>query len=125
MITMRTAFFLAIVVLSGTGGEISVTHAMKRIGEVTSFRPSVLLRKLGRAFREGWMWLGIGLMAVSFYAFLALLSWAPVSFVMPATALSYAAGALGGKYLLGERITGVRWAGVALVCLGVALAWHG
>ena len=122
---MRTALFVTIVVFSGTSGEICVTHAMKRIGEVRNFAPRALLAVLRRAFRLGWMRLGILLMAVSFYAFLALLSWAPVSFVVPATALSYAVGALGAKFLLGERVSGSRWAGVLLVCLGVALAWAG
>ncbi len=122
---MRTALFLTIVVFSGTGGEICATHAMKCIGEVKSFAPRTVLTALGRAFRLGWMWLGISLMALSFYSFLALLSWNPVSFVIPATALSYAVGVLGAKFLLGERVNGVRWVGVLLVCLGVALAWAG
>ncbi len=122
---MRTAIFLGIVVFAGTGGEICVTHAMKRIGEVKSFAPGVVLRVLGRAFRSGWMWLGIALMALSFYSFLALLSWNPVSFVIPASALSYAVGVMGAKFLLGERVNVTRWAGVALVCCGVALAWAG
>ncbi|SRR5713226_5906563 len=122
---MRIALFLAIVIFSGTGGEICVTHAMKRVGEVDNFAPGTLLRVLRRAFRVGWMWLGIALMALAFYAFLALLSWAPVSFVIPASALSYGVGALGAKFLLGERVSSTRWAGVLLVCLGVALAWAG
>ena len=122
---MRTALFVAIVVCCGTSGEICATRAMKRVGEVKNFAPRALLEVLGRAFRVGWMWLGIALMALSFYAFLALLSWAPVSFVIPATALSYAVGALGAKFLLGERVSATRWAGVLFVCLGVALAWAG
>ncbi len=123
--SMRTALFLAIVVFASTFGEISVTHAMKRIGEARNFAPRAVLVWLGRAFRLGWMWLGIALMALSFYAFLALLSWAPVSFVIPASALSYAVGALAAKFFLGEQVNRARWAGVLLVCLGVALVWHG
>jgi drug/metabolite transporter (DMT)-like permease len=122
---MRTALFLAIVVFSGTSGEICATRAMKRIGEVKNFAPRAVLAVLGRAFRVGWMWLGIALMALSFYSFLVLLSWNPVSFVIPASAVSYAVGALGAKFVLGERVSGVRWAGVLLVCLGVALTWAG
>ncbi len=122
---MRTALFVTIVVFSGTFGEICATHAMKRIGEVRNFAPRAVLAVLRRAFRLGWMWLGILLMAVSFYSFLALLSWAPVSFVIPATALSYAVGTLGARFLLGERVSGTRWAGVLLVCLGVVLTWAG
>jgi len=121
---MRTLFFLGVVVFCGTGGEISITRTMKRVGEVKSLAPRLLLPRLGRAFHLGSMWLGILLLAISFYSLLALLSWNPVSFVIPATAMSYAVGVLGAKYLLGERVSRMRWAGVLLVCLGVALvAW--
>lgn len=122
---MRTAFFITLVVLASTSGDICITHTMKRIGEVRRFSPRAILGVLGRAFRAGRMWLGIGLLAVSFFSLLTLLSWENVSFVIPATALSYAVGALGAKFLLGERVNAVRWAGVLLVCIGVALVWAG
>ena len=118
---MRTFIFLAIVVFAGTGGEIAATHAMKRIGEVKDFAPRAVLGVLGRAFRLGWLWLGLALMALAFFSLLALLSWADVSFVVPATALSYVVGALGAKILLGERLGPERWAGILLVCIGVAV----
>ena len=63
---MRTAITLVILVFSGTGGDIAVAHAMKRIGEVDSFSPMVILRFLGRAFREGWMWIGIAQLTLAF-----------------------------------------------------------
>jgi ceramide glucosyltransferase len=78
-----------------------------------------------RAFQVYWMWLGILLMAMSFYAFLALLSWNPVSFVIPVLALSHAVGTLGAKFLLREQVSATRWTGVLLVCAGVALVWAG
>jgi uncharacterized membrane protein len=118
---LRTFLFLAVVVLAGTGGEIAATHAMKRIGEVRNFAPRALLELLRRAFQSTWMWLGIGLMTLAFFSLLALLSWADVSFVIPTTALSYVAGALGAKFLLGERLGPARWAGVLLVSIGVAI----
>ncbi len=122
---MRETFLLMMVVFAGTGGEISVTRAMKQIGEVHSFAPKDILHALGRALGQGWMWLGLGLMSLAFFCLMTLLSWENVSFVIPATALSYAVGALGGKFLLGERVSPVRWFGVSLVCLGVALVWVG
>jgi drug/metabolite transporter (DMT)-like permease len=118
---MRTFLFLAVVVLSGTGGDIAVTRAMKRIGEVKNFAPRVLLSVLRRVFKSGWMWLGIALMALAFFSLLALLSWAEVSFVVPATAANYIVGALGAKFLLKERVSKARWAGMLLVATGVAL----
>ena len=52
-----------------------------------------------------------------------MLSWYPVSFVMPVTSLAYVAGPLGAKFLLRERLSATRWVGIVLICLGVALAW--
>ena len=122
---MRTAVALAVLVLTGSGGDLCVAQAMKRIGEVKDFAPAAILRVLGRAFREGWMWVGVVLMTLAFGSLLALLSWEAVSFVIPATALSYVTGALGGKYLLGERLTPLRWAGIGLVSVGVMLVCLG
>ena len=118
---MRLVLFIAIIVIGGSAGDIAVSHAMKQIGEVHPLTPTVIARVLFRAFRLAWMWIGIGLMAVGFFSLLAVLSWADVSVVVPATALSYVAGALGAKFLLKEHVTPVRWAGVLLVCIGVAL----
>jgi ceramide glucosyltransferase len=120
---MRTVLISLLVVVTGTGGEIALTHAMKRVGEVRRFSPASILRFVGRALLQGWMWGGIGLLALSFYGFLTMLSWYPVSFVMPVTSLGYIAGPLGAKFLLRERLSVTRWAGIVLIFLGVALAW--
>src|SRR2546427_12889618 len=83
------------------------------------------LQFLGRAVRNRWFWAGVPLMALSFYALLVLLSWEPISLVIPASALSYVVGTLGAKYMLGEQVSPARWAGVVLVCAGVALVASG
>jgi drug/metabolite transporter (DMT)-like permease len=124
-LTVRTAIALTLLAITGSGGDISVAYAMKRLGEVHSFSAGVILRFLGRAFREPWMWIGIAQLTVAFCLLLVLLSWDAVSFVLPATALSYVTGALGGKYFLGERLTPLRWAGIGLVSVGVALVCLG
>jgi drug/metabolite transporter (DMT)-like permease len=122
---MRESILLFLVVCSGTGGEICVTCAMKHVGEVTDFRPHALAHVIFRAMRVPWMWIGIAMMALAFFSLLAVLSIENVSFVVPVTALNYAAGALGGKFFLGEQVTHRRWAGVLLVCVGVTLVWLG
>ena len=119
--TMRTALFIGIIVLAGQGGDISLSFAMKKIGEVKNFSPRNLFQVLVRAFQISWMWLGIGLMAIAFFSLLALLSWANVSLVVPATAASYLVGTLGAQFLLRERVDKMRWIGVVIVCIGVAL----
>jgi drug/metabolite transporter (DMT)-like permease len=118
---MRTFLFLAIIVLSGTGADIAWTHGMKQIGAVKNLAPRALLGVLRRALQSGWMWLGTALGFLAFLSLLALLSWARVSFVVPATAANYIVGALGAKVLLKERVSKTRWAGMLLVTTGVAL----
>ena len=118
---MRIAVLIGIVVLTGTAGDLAVSHTMKKIGHVEFLHPSSILRFVFRGFRMAWMWIGIGLMAISFFSLLALLSSADVSFVVPATALSYVAGAFGAKFLLHGQVPPLRWAGALFVCVGVAL----
>jgi multidrug transporter EmrE-like cation transporter len=118
---IRFILGLAILVLGSTGGEIAITYGMKATGEPARLRPRAMIQFLGRALRNGWFWVGVPLMALSFYVLLVLLSWEPISLVIPASALSYVVGTLGAKYILGEDVSTARWAGVILVCLGVAL----
>jgi drug/metabolite transporter (DMT)-like permease len=120
----KIALFFCVVCASTTG-ELCISRAMKSIGEVTNFRPTALLKTIWRAMQIGILWVGLALMTVAFFSMLMLLSMENVSFVVPATALSYAAGAYGSRVFLGERVAHLRWAGVVLVCIGVALVWQG
>jgi drug/metabolite transporter (DMT)-like permease len=114
-----------LIIVGGTAGELCIARAMRIVGEVTDFRPLAIIRVILRALRVGWMWLGVALMATAFFALLGELSIENVSFVVPVTALNYVVGALGGKAFLGERVSRERWAGVALVCVGVMLVLIG
>ena len=92
---------------------------------ITTFAGSIASIFLAQALRNGWFWAGVPLMALSFYSLLVLLSWQPISFVIPASALSYVVGTLGAKYILREDVSPARWIGVVLVCAGVALVAAG
>jgi drug/metabolite transporter (DMT)-like permease len=122
---MRELIFYFLIIGAGTAGELCVTRAMKVVGEVRDFRPVAVMRVIFRALQVSWMWVGLTLMGIAFFSLLVVLSRDNVSFVVPVTALSYAAGALGGKFFLGEQVTGRRWAGVLLVCIGVAVVIMG
>jgi drug/metabolite transporter (DMT)-like permease len=119
---MKIPLMLCVLICCSTGGEIALTYGMKQVGEPESFHPWHLLRFLFKAIRSVWVLLALPLMAVSFYALLILLSWAPISLVIPASAFSYVVGTLGAKYILKEEICTARWIGVIMVCIGVAIA---
>lgn len=113
--------FLIAVVLAGAAGDVSVARAMKAVGEVSSFRITALLAVGWRTAQNGFLWLGIFWKAVAFFCFLALLTRADLSWVVPATAVSFVVETFAAKVLLRERVSGLRWAGAACICLGVGL----
>ena len=112
---------LAAVVLAGAAGDVSVTRAMKTVGEVVSFRPMALLGVAWCAAQNVFLWMGIFWKAVAFFALLALLTQAELSWVVPATAISFVVETVAAKYLLQERISSTRWAGALCICAGVGL----
>jgi drug/metabolite transporter (DMT)-like permease len=118
---MTVVALIAVVVVCSVLGELMITHGMKKSGEIHDFRPRPFLGALGRAFRGGWLPGGVAASAVSFFAFMAVLSTADVSFVVPATAVTYVLNTLGARVLLREHVNATRWAGAALVTAGVAL----
>lgn len=118
---MGQVILFGVIILVGTSGEMCVSRAMKGVGEVKDFRPRPLSRVFLRALSSGWMWAGVGFMATAFFALLGALSLNNVSFVVPVTALSYVAGAVGGTFFLGEHVTRQRWLGVLCVVIGVTL----
>ncbi len=122
---MLKIIYFFMIVVAGTGGELCVSRAMKQTGEVKDFRPAAVIKVILRALRNPWMLLGVGMMTVAFFALLAVLSIENVSFVVPVTALSYVAGALGGMLFLGEHVNWRRWVGISLVCVGVTLVFVG
>ncbi|PYP83066.1 MAG: hypothetical protein DMF61_24285 [Blastocatellia bacterium AA13] len=118
---MKTWLVVFLVVLSDSAGNVFVTKGMKEVGEVTSYRPMALLRVARQALTNVMMAMGVLCMAVAFFSFIALLSWADLSFVLPATALGYVVSVVGAHYVLKENISAARWIGTIIICLGVAL----
>jgi drug/metabolite transporter (DMT)-like permease len=118
---MKTVVMILIIVLSTSGGDVLVTKGLKQEREVstTGLRGFLLLGR--KAFANKNFLTGLSLMAVSFFSFLAVLTWADLSFTIPATSLSYAFSTLGAKFVLKEKISRLRWTGTLFVCLGIAL----
>ena len=118
---MMTAVMIAIVVLGGSAGDVFITKGMKQTGEISTVHLGRLARVALRVVRNVNFLIGIVFMACSFFAFLAVLSWADLSFVLPATSLSFVLTTIGAKFVLKEEISRLRLAGTLLVCIGVAL----
>jgi drug/metabolite transporter (DMT)-like permease len=112
---------VAIIVAATSVGEVLQAAGMKRHGEVHDFRPGALGRVAYAISRNGLIVLSVVMMAISFFAFMALLSVADLSFSVPATAASYVVETVLAKTILKEDVGVHRVVGALLVCTGVAL----
>jgi len=123
---VKLAYTWVIVVLlamESTAGDILISRAMKRIGDLQELRArSGLLHVIGRVLRSGTFLLGILFMSLAFFSLLLALSWADVSLVGPASAsLTFLTNAFAAQIFLKERVDRRRWAAALFVAGGVAL----
>lgn len=118
---MLTAVMVLMVVFSNAAGDLLLTRGMKQIGDVTAAGWRKIPATIRRIAGNPYFLLGVVCLAVSFFSFLTVLSWANLSFVVPATAIVYVVTTLGARFFLKEQIDSTRWAGTLLVCFGVAL----
>ena len=116
-----TGFLLTLVVTGGVVGDLLKAHGMRLQGPPPTLGPSALARFGSATVRNSWFLLALVAYAISFFGFMALLSIRDVSFAVPATALGYALETLLARLVLREQVNPRRWAGAALVVVGVAL----
>ncbi len=114
---LKTRAFTALVVLSSVFGNVSLTLGLRQEGQVLSLSPLPYIQ----ALFNPWVALGVSLLIVWLLSHMALLSWADLSYVLPVTSSGYVLAALVGRFFLHEGISNWRWAGIALIMLGVAL----
>src|SRR5258705_750541 len=95
---------VTIIVLATTAGEVLQAMGMKRHGEIHDFRPGALGRVISTLARCRYILAAIFAMAVSFFAFMALVSVTELSFAVPVTAASYIFETILAKYMLQEYI---------------------
>lgn len=72
-----------------------------------------------------WVAVGILLLLAFFAAYMNALSWADLTYVLPATSLGYVLLALVAKFALHEQISPMRWLGIALISGGVGFVAGG
>jgi drug/metabolite transporter (DMT)-like permease len=112
---------IGIIVAATTAGEVLQAAGMRRHGEISDFRPGAIGRAMALLARNRFVIGSVAAMAVSFFAYMGLLTVSELSFAVPATAITYVLETVLAKYVLHEHVNALRWAGAALVICGVAL----
>jgi drug/metabolite transporter (DMT)-like permease len=118
---LKTFVLVLIAVLIGGAGHVMLSKGMRAVGDLTAAPSSMLSAMIVRAVSSPWLLLGVALQATFFVMYLALLSRANVSQVLPLTAIDYIVVALLARLLLAEPVTPARWAGILLIATGAVL----
>lgn len=122
---MKTAVVLVIAIVAQAAGDVLLTRGMKAIASLDasgggwSESLSQVSHVAFQAMQSPMIWIGTLLLIVFFVLYSAALSWADLSFVLPATAFGYVLNVAAGLYFLNETVSTRRWAGAVIITLGV------
>ncbi len=121
---MKTSIVITIAVLAQAIGNTLLSKGMKDIASQPSFTDGFSVMMLVSAMQDPIIWGGIVLLILFFACFLSALSWADLSFVLPATASGYILNVFLAHRYLAEPVSTSRWLGSVLIFFGIALvAW--
>jgi drug/metabolite transporter (DMT)-like permease len=112
---------LLTVMLTASVGDTLLSRGMSQVGAVDFHHLGLLFH----ALFNPWIISGIVLLIGFFASYMTALSWADLTFVMPATALNYVVIALLSRFWLHEHLSLYRWAGIALITCAVGLVANG
>jgi len=98
-----------------------LSHGMKQAGGISIDH----LQGVVLAILNPWVAVGILLLLAFFASYMNALSWADLTYVLPATSLGYVLLALVAKFALHEQVSPMRWLGIALISGGVGFVAGG
>lgn len=119
--TPRKYLVLAGVALLGPIGDSLLSRGMKQVGGLSLHHPSAIILSV----LNPWVALGIVLLLGFFASYMTALSWADLTYVLPATSIGYVLLALIARFVLHEQISLLRWMGILLISAGVGFVATG
>lgn len=119
--TLRKYLVLLSVVVFGSSGDAFLSRGMKQVGAIDLHHAAHLFSALANP----WVVLGIFFLLAFMSSYMTALSFADLTYVLPATAFGYVNMTLISIFWLHEHVSLRRWSGVALIVAGVGLVAGG
>ena len=119
--TLGKYLVLAGVTVCAAVGDSLLSRGMKDVGGISLHHLSNIIL----CILNPWVALGILFLLGFFASYMTALSWADLTYVLPATSLGYVLLALIAKFLLHEQVSPMRWLGIALISAGVGFVTQG
>ena len=102
-------------------GVVYLSKGVKQVGEPKEISATEIVRLVGRGLCNGNIWVGLLFETVFFAGLLILMSQSDVSFLWPLTSLGFVITTVAAQFILHERVSGLRWAGVCLIMIGAGI----
>lgn len=119
--TFKRWIVLGIVAVTAPLGDTLLSLGMSNVGPVSLHHLSTIFY----AFVEPQVIIGIALLIGFFSSYLASLSWADLTFVLPATSIGNVIVALLARFWKHEHISPMRWVGIVLITAAVGFIARG
>jgi uncharacterized membrane protein len=120
-VTFRKYLVLVGVAVFAVTGDSLVSRGMKQAGSISLHDlPGIVLA----VFRPE-VGLGVLFLLAFFACYMAALSWADLTYVLPTTSVSFILLTLVAKFILHENVSLTRWLGVVLISIGVGVVTQG
>jgi drug/metabolite transporter (DMT)-like permease len=122
---MKTAVVLIIGIVTQVAGDVWLTKGMKSLASMDGAGGGLseslthVTHLAIQAAQSPSILIGTLLLIVAFALLSAALSWADLSFVLPATSFGYVLNVAAAWYFLNESVSRTRWAGAVIITLGV------
>lgn len=120
-LSLQQYTILVAIMLTASVGDTLLSRGMAQIGPVDMHHLGLLWHALANPFVDS----GIVLLIGFFASYMTALSWADLTFVMPATAFGYVVVALLSRFWLHEHLSLFRWAGILMIVCAVGFVANG
>jgi drug/metabolite transporter (DMT)-like permease len=120
-LTLRKYLVILSVVFFGSVGDAFLARGMKHAGAIDIHH----LFKVLSAIANPFVLLGIVFLLAFMSSYMTALSFADLTYVLPATAISYVVMVLLSIFWLHEHVSPQRWVGVAFIVVGVGVVAGG
>jgi drug/metabolite transporter (DMT)-like permease len=120
-VTLRKYLVLAGITVFSPAGDALLARGMKDVGSISLHN----FHSLIFAILNPWVAAGILLLLAFFASYMSALSWADLTYVLPATSLGYVLVALIARFGFHEAISPTRWLGIVLITAGVGFVAAG
>ena len=120
-LTPHQWFILGLVALCAPLGDACLSRGMSTMPPISLAAPMTLIT----AVFTPWVAAGIALLIGFFASYLTALSWADLTFVLPATAIGNVLVEVLSRFWLHEEVSWQRWFGVILITVGVGFVAQG